>query len=128
MPTERTAQQVADLHRPGTTRITDKRCFGSDDQLASVTWEGPVSEEGSWGTHKLADKAQCEVALFLNQRGDLYATLMARIGTATMCEYVGLDTAGSRKHVTGFNGVMSMPPQALIALEEAGYTYDADIA
>lgn len=127
MPTERTAQQAADLHRPGTTILTDSRCFGSDNQLARVTWEGPVSEEGSWGERSLSDAAQCEVELFLSQSGGLYATVSATVGSTTHHEWVGLDLANGRKHVTGYEGVMSMPPQVLLALEACGFTYDADL-
>lgn len=90
-------------------------------KIATMSFESPLSLEGSWGSRPIADKATSVFDLYYNQDDTGYIEWECE--EMDMYECIGLtfefDEKGNRT-LTDYDGVMTLPDQAMDLLEQQG--------
>lgn len=91
------------------------------EKIATLTFESPLTMEGSWGSRMLADKAQSTMDLYFNK--DDTGFIEWCCDELDLVEHIGLsfefDRLGKRT-LTDYDGVMTLPDQAMDLLEQHG--------
>ncbi len=93
----------------------------TDKPLDTLEFESPINLEGSWGQRNLAEKARSKMELYFNKDDTGY--IEWECDELDLYESIGLtfefDTKGKRT-LTDYDGVMTIPDQALDLLERNG--------
>jgi hypothetical protein len=94
------------------------------DRLVGYKWTGPLRYEGSWGSTTAAPSARFELIAYPTTGRPEYMELDVNDGEDA--ETIGLeyDAHGT---VTGYDGVMSIPLEALALLHTLGIPFDHDL-
>jgi hypothetical protein len=90
--------------------------------MLQYNWTGPVRMEGSWGATKPVT-VPCSLTLHLDVHN---RPTFLELEAGEEYAEIGLEL-DDQDTVTGYDGVMSFPPQAVEMLEALGYTVDADL-
>lgn len=89
--------------------------------IDTMEFESPINLEGSWGQRNIADKAKSTMRLYYNKDNTGY--IEWEIHHGDMYEEIGLtfelDVTGKRT-LTDYDGVMTLPDQAMDLLEKHG--------
>jgi hypothetical protein len=88
--------------------------------LAKKTFTADLVREGSWGSSPLG-KYESTMEVFANEYG-VPVMIEWDIPDLEETEHIGLQIEG--KHVTGYDGVMCIPQEAIDLLKELGYNTD----
>lgn len=87
--------------------------------LATKSFESPINLEGSWGGYQLSPNAKSTMDLYEDDGTPIFIEWVVDLGEEEEVEHIGLELEG--KNVVGYDGVMSIPDQAIQLLEEYGY-------
>lgn len=91
------------------------------EKIATLAFESPLTMEGSWGSRMLADKAQSTMDLYFHKDDTGYIEWQCE--ALDLVEDIGLtfefDRDGKRT-LTDYDGVMTLPDQAMDLLEANG--------
>lgn len=91
------------------------------EKIATLTFDSPLTMEGSWGSRMIADNAQSTMDLYFNR--DDTGCIEWSCEAMDLQEYIGLtfefDRHGKRT-LTDYDGVMTLPDQAMDLLEQNG--------
>lgn len=89
--------------------------------VGTLEFSSSMNMEGSWGSHLLADNVKSVMKLFFHKTGDGSIELVCTQLGITV--YVGLkfkfDAEGNRT-LANYDGVMTLPDQAMDLLERHG--------
>lgn len=88
--------------------------------ISSKIFTSGVIREGSWGHHELGDH-QSTMTVYGNDAGEP-VMIEWDIPSLEETEHIGIELDG--RSVTGYDGVMCIPDQAIELLEELGYNCD----
>lgn len=83
--------------------------------LIKIEFEAECIAEGSWGSRDLG-KRKCSMELFDNENGRAEIEFIA----GDDCQHIGL-TYDSEKNILDYDGVFSMPNEAIELLNKAGF-------
>jgi len=90
-------------------------------KIETYTFHSPIGQEGSWGYRQLAKRAKNVMEFYLN--GDNTGYIEWEVPHFGLYENIGLtfeiDPAGKRK-LTDYDGVMTLPDQAMDLMEKHG--------
>ena len=87
--------------------------------IKKVEFEAHCKLEGTWGERKLG-KRQCSLEVFDHENGK---NLMIEFIAGEDCEHIGL-SYDDNKNIYDYDGVFSVPVQAIDMLNELGYKTD----
>jgi len=92
-----------------------------DKAIDRLTFHSPINSEGSWGSRNLAKRAKSTMDLFMHKDGS--ASIEWCCDALNLVEHIGLvfefDAKGKRT-LTDYDGVMTLPKQAMDLLEKHG--------
>jgi hypothetical protein len=84
-------------------------------------FKSPINREGSWGSQQLAKRAKSIMALYFYK--DQHGFIEWEVPALDIVEHIGLvfefDAAGKRT-LTDYDGVFTLPDQAMDLLEKHG--------
>jgi hypothetical protein len=86
-----------------------------------IEFHSPIHMEGSWGHRTVAEQAKSSMILYLDSSNG--GDIEWEIPDLEMVEYIGLTfefDAKGRRTLVDYDGVMSIPEQALDLLEKHG--------
>src|SRR5262245_26635279 len=93
----------------------------SDKPIDVMEFKSPINLEGSWGQRNIAKRATSTMALYLNK--DATGSIEWDVPSLDIVEHIGLtfeiDPKGKRT-LTDYDGVMTLPDQAMDLLERNG--------
>lgn len=94
------------------------------------TFNSPINEEGSWGARNLARNTTSVMTLYVDDRGGHELMIEWEIDALDIVEHIGIYTEidPEREHlglmVVDYDGVFSLPDQAITLLERNGINCD----
>lgn len=89
-----------------------------------LVFDSPINLEGSWGARNLSEKTQSTMELFFYKTDANYAFIEWCVDELDMVEGIGLtfetDPITQKRTLTDYDGVMTLPDQAMDLLEKHG--------
>lgn len=89
--------------------------------IDTLEFLSPINLEGSWGTRPLSDQSTSKMQLYLN--GDDTGDIEWEVSSLDLYEEIGLTfeiDAQGRRTLIDYDGVMTLPAQAMDLMERNG--------
>lgn len=94
------------------------------EKLDTLEFESPINLEGSWGERNIATSTKSTMDLYMSEDDRMSAFIEWDIPDLDMTEGIGLvfehSADGSRRVLVDYDGVMTLPDQAMDLLEKHG--------
>lgn len=93
------------------------------EQIAQVTFKAQLNRQGSWGTQSLGEFTST-MTLYVNPNDTSYFLIEWDIPALDTTEEIGIWT--ENKVLTDYDGVFSLPKEAIQLLRDNGITVPVD--
>jgi len=97
--------------------------------VAIFRFESAVYYHGSWGSRSVPKTHRCTMEFYESEEDANYAEIEWYIPSIDEVEHIGLSlgmTEGGKRKLIEYDGIMAMPAQAILVMQQMGIVVDED--